>query len=256
MEERRKSRVGLDDLLRARDAARAGTAPAAISVPRERFRLRLLFKTPHSATPEFDQDWARVRGSATDAKKRTEELELRHERNQCIRELLQKGRSVFYQSTGNSMWPLVQSNDACLFYPIQAVTAEDDPGAEGSIAKEASVIEVGDIVFCKVQPGDTYFAHIVLSIEEGVAGRMGTTYRIGNICEHVNGTCQRQNICGILKDVFAWKAKAWQPRPHPKTVFYQVRDLIAITRWNSHAEALCIPQSWLRPAGSWQAATA
>ena len=73
------------------------------------------------------------------------------------------GRSVFYKSSGNSMWPLVQSDDACTFHPIQAVTAMD--GRHG-VQKEASEIGVGDIVFCQVQRSQQYYAHIVLMIEE------------------------------------------------------------------------------------------
>ena len=84
------------------------------------------------------------------------ELSLRDQRNMMIRESLDAGRSVFYTSSGKSMWPLVQSNDACLFHPIQAVTAEDGVHA---IQKKASEIGVGDIVFCQVQPSQQYYAH-------------------------------------------------------------------------------------------------
>ena len=41
-----------------------------------------------------------------------------------IREDFEAGLAVFYRSTGSSMWPLVQSHDACTFHPIQAVTAD------------------------------------------------------------------------------------------------------------------------------------
>ena len=45
-----------------------------------------------------------------------------------IREDFEAGLAVFYRSTGSVMWPLVQSHDACIFHPIQAVTAEDGIG--------------------------------------------------------------------------------------------------------------------------------
>ena len=44
-----------------------------------------------------------------------------------ILEDLEAGLAVFYKSTVNSMWPLVQSHDAhdaCTSHPLHAVTAE------------------------------------------------------------------------------------------------------------------------------------
>ena len=41
-----------------------------------------------------------------------------------ILEDLEAGLAVFYRSTGTTMWPLVQSHDACTSHPINAVTAE------------------------------------------------------------------------------------------------------------------------------------
>ena len=113
----------------------------------------------HEAAPSFHEDWTRVDGSGLDPEKWEQELRLRDTRNRLIREYLTDGRSVWYKSTGSSMWPLVQSNDACTFHPIQAVTAMD--GSHG-VRKEASEIGVGDIVFCQVQRSQQYYAHIVL----------------------------------------------------------------------------------------------
>ena len=47
-----------------------------------------------------------------------------------IREYLIEDRSVFYMSSGDSMWPLIQSDDACTFHPTQVVTAEDGIGLQ------------------------------------------------------------------------------------------------------------------------------
>ena len=58
---------------------------------------------------------------------------------------------------------MVQSNDACTFHPIQAVT---DMDGRHAVTKEATDIDVGDIVFCQVQRSQQYYAHIVLSIEQ------------------------------------------------------------------------------------------
>ena len=78
------------------------------------------------------------------------------------------------------MWPLVQSGDACTFHPIQAVTAD------GSLQKDASVIEVGDIVFCSVQPHGSYYAHIVIEIQHDRL-EPEPKYWIGNIQQRYNG---------------------------------------------------------------------
>ena len=160
------------------------------------------------------------------------ELSLRDQRNMMIRESLDAGRSVFYTSSGKSMWPLVQSNDACLFHPIQAVTAEDGVHA---IQKEASEICVGDIVFCKVQPSQQYYAHIVLSVEE----HLGPKYWIGNIERNKNGWCLRQHIFGILVDVQERGDGQYHSRPLPKTVFAEVQPLVGEQRWNSKAAKIC-----------------
>ena len=119
----------------------------------------LVVDGPHEAQPSFEQDWTLVEGSRAEADKWELELRLRDARNRMMREYLSAGRTVFYKSSGNSMRPLVQANDACLFHPIQAVTAEQ---GVHSIEKAASEIHVGDVVFCQVQISQQYYAHIVL----------------------------------------------------------------------------------------------
>jgi len=127
-----------------------------------------------------------VEGSRNDPLKKELELRLRDARNRLIREYLTEGRSAFYVSSGNSMWPLVQSDDACNVYPIQAVTAKDCIHA---VQKEASDICKGDIVFCQVQPSQQYFAHIVLDVEESWYHNE-PKYWIGNIQRYCNGRLQ------------------------------------------------------------------
>ena len=165
------------------------------------------------------------------------ELSLRDQRNMMIREALDAGRSVFYTSSGKSMWPLVQSNDACLFHPIQAVTAEDGVHA---IQKEASEICVGDIVFCKVQRSQQYYAHIVLYIDPCYY-ESEPRYWIGNIELRYNGWCRRKHIFGILVDVQQWWGgdRQYHSRPLPKTVFAEVQPLVGEQRWNSKAANIC-----------------
>ena len=124
-------------------------------------------------------------GSNTDPEKWEKEQRLRYERNKMIHEYLVDSRPVFYISSGNSMWPLVQSNDGCTFHPIQAVR---DMVGEHAVHKEASEIGVGDIVFCQVQPSQHYYAHFVLSIEQDYYANE-EKYWIGNIQEKRNGWC-------------------------------------------------------------------
>ena len=151
------------------------------------------------------------------------------------------GRSVFYKSTGSSMWPLVQSEDACTFHPIQAVTAKD---GVHSIQKEASEIGVGDIVFCEVQRSKQYYAHIILV--KDYWGRWGgyrnePKYWIGNIKGRINGWCHREHIFGVLVEVQVWSDGQYYSRPHPKKLFAEVAALVKDDRWNSTAAKLCQP---------------
>ena len=69
-----------------------------------------------------------------------------------------------------------------------------------SVCKEASEIEVGDIVFCQVQRSQLFYAHIVLAIEDDVWLQQ-PKYWIGNIQQNYNGWCHREHIFGILVEV-------------------------------------------------------
>ena len=196
-----------------------------------------LLSAPHEAVPAFSEDWTRVPGSHNDPDLKAAEVMLRDRRNKLLREILAEGRPVFYQSTGN-MWPLVQSNDSCFYRPIQDVTAEDGFHA---FHKDASRIEVGDIVFCLVQDTQEYFAHIVLRIQDNRRLQQ-LVYRIGNIEGRINGYCFRKHIFGILARVKVWRGQQWHPRPHPKTVFARVHALVQNDRWSAEAARLCEPQ--------------
>ena len=160
-------------------------------------------------------------GSNTDPEKWEKEQRLRYERNKMIHEYLVDSRPVFYISSGNSMWPLVQSNDGCTFHPIQAVR---DMVGEHAVHKEASEIGVGDIVFCQVQPSQHYYAHFVLSIEQDYYANE-EKYWIGNIQGKRNGWCYREHIYGILVEVQVRYKGYLYSRPHPKSIYEKVRDL-------------------------------
>ena len=193
----------------------------------------VVLETPYDADPQYHQDWTIVKGSNYDPEAWAREKQLREQRNILIRESLTNDKSVFYKSSGNSMWPLVQSGDACWFHPIQAVTAKD-----ASIHKEASEIDVGDIVFCQVQPSQHHYAHIVLSVEDH---HQEPKYWIGNIERHKNGWCLRKHIFGILVNVQQWWGgdRQYHSRPLPKTVFAEVLPLVGEQRWNSKAAKIC-----------------
>ena len=133
----------------------------------------MMLRGPHEAVPLFHTDWTQAEGPHDDPDRWARELSLRDSRNMWLREFLELGRKVFYTSSGNSLWPLVQSGDGCVFHPIQAVPAE--MGVHG-FQKEESPLGVGDIVFCQVQPSCCYYAHIVLA---ETADDQGTWYVIG-----------------------------------------------------------------------------
>ena len=198
-------------------------------------RVPVILEGPHEAAPSFHEDWTIVPGSSWDAEKREQELRLRDARNRLIREYLTEGRAVFYRSSGDSMWPLVQSDDAITLHPIQAVTARDGIHA---IQKEASEIGVGDVVFCIVQHSRQYYAHIVLDVEWSYYHRE-SKYWIGNIRGHYNGWCLREHIFGILVDVQKWHDGQYYSRPHPKTMFAEVKLLVKENRWCHRASRLC-----------------
>ena len=130
------------------------------------------------------------------------------------------------------MWPLVQSNDACTFHPIRAVTALE----KREVTKKASEIDVGDIVFCRVQTSKQYYAHIVIEIS-----RRGNKekYWIGNIKQHSNGWCYKEHIYGILVAAEVRYGSYLYSRPQPKSIYKEVLDLVKDDRWSKAADRLC-----------------
>ena len=196
----------------------------------------LVLQSPHEANHLFHEDWTRVPGSSRDPELWEKERRLRDSRNRLIWEYLVDGRSVFFRSTGNSMWPLVQSDDGIWLYPIQAVTADGGMPFQ----KEASEIGVGYIVFCQVQRSQQYYAHIVLEIERDYYAQE-SKYWIGNIEHKINGWCFREHIFGILVEVLVWRKGQYYNRPLPKDVFEQVQRLVKDDRWSTCANSLCEP---------------
>ena len=102
-----------------------GAAAAAVMMSFPIRRVPVMLHGPHEAAPPYHEDWTLIPGSDRDPDKKELEIKLRHRRNMMLREDLEKLEPVFYRSSGNSMWPLVQSDDACTFHPIEEVTEED-----------------------------------------------------------------------------------------------------------------------------------
>ena len=198
----------------------------------------LVLGSPDEAPAKYHEDWTLVPGAAHDAEAFMKELRLRAERNRLLKDHLLAGMSVWFKSSGDSMWPLVRSGDAILLHPIKAVTA--DAGQEG-LVKEASEIGVGDIVFCELQRSQMFLTHIVLQVQ-GDRHADEWKYWIGNIKNHYNGYCFREHIYGILIEVQEDRANHYYARPFPKDVFQQVHALVQESRWSKDAGRLCEPQ--------------
>ena len=146
----------------------------------------------HEIYPGEDPDQTRI-----NTKSKEEEFVLRDIRNHLIKEKLQLCESVQYRSTGWSMYPLIHSEDTCVFEPVC-----------GDPQLDQLPVEVDDCVFCEVQPSGRFYAHKILSIEyvpttkpQGVFGPYYRRYQIGNMNRHVNGWCLKEHIYGRLVEV-------------------------------------------------------
>ena len=107
--------------------------------------------------------------------------------------------------------------------------------------KAESKIEVGDIVFCIVQPRGAYYAHIVLRIETDNHADENK-YWVGNIHEYMNGFCYKEHIYGILVDVTVTYEGRMYSRPLPNTLFSYVQLLVSKDKWSTEAESMCAPR--------------
>ena len=117
-----------------------------------------------------------------------------------LKEKLQAGKSGQFRSSGWSLWPRVHSGDCCIYEPIVDIDK----------------IKPGDIVFCEVQPGNRFYAHLVLTIDwenkspaasASAAGARSIPPRrrfwIGNQSGRSNGYCYDPHIYGRLVEVIA-----------------------------------------------------
>ena len=132
-----------------------------------------VFNWAHEITPDADVDWKRC---PEDWEK---ELRLRQARNEMIKEELLAGNPVLYRSSGWSLYPRVCSNDLCTYEPV---TSADE-------------VNIEDIVFCQVQPGDRFYAHLVSHkwFEDDECW-----FTISNLKGRSNGWCSIKHIYGRL----------------------------------------------------------
>ena len=201
----------------------------------------LVFSTPHEASQPFHDDWTLVPKSWKDPAARQKEYKLRDDRNRMICEKLTEGGPAFYPSSGNSMWPMLQSHDHCLFHPIQEVRM--GPRSPHLIDKPESTIEVGDVVFCRVRPTHQFYAHFV-RWQDWDRDRKEHRYWIGGLSVRgndrpFNGHCYREDIFGILINVYVNKNGAYHRRPHPRTNYNRILPKLLFDEWCKQAEKMC-----------------
>lgn len=120
-------------------AADSGTASGP-EFPKPARPVPAVLEGRHEWThPENDVDWTLAPGDWA------LEQRLRAQRNKLIKDQLSSGKNVMYRSSGNSLVPLVYSNDCTTYQPV----------------KSADEVNVGDIVFCQVFPSEFFYAHVV-----------------------------------------------------------------------------------------------
>jgi hypothetical protein len=139
-----------------------------------------VMESRHETRPEHDVDWTLC------PEDWGKELRLRKCRNEMIKGKLLAGRSVCYRSSGWSLYPRVYSNDLTTYEPVTS----------------AYQVQVDDIVFCEVQPGDRFYAHLVKR-KEWVwteAGGGEWYFTISNAQGRENGWCHIEHIYGRLAE--------------------------------------------------------
>ncbi len=140
----------------------------------------------HEVRPELDVDWTLC------PEDWNTELRLRKVRTEMVKEKLLAGKSVCFRSSGNSLWPRVHSNDLVTYTPVT----------------KPEEVQVDDIVFCEVQPGDRFFAHVVKRKEWWDWRECGNTpeqggewfFTISNIRGRCNGWCAMKHIYGRMTE--------------------------------------------------------
>ena len=229
------------DFRRYKRIAQMPPEEAAALPPKPTRMVPLVLSSPHEASQSLHKDWTIVHNSWKDPVAREKEYRLRDDRNNMIWEKLVQGGPAFYPSSGNSMWPMLQSHDHCLFHPIQEVRM--GPRSPHLIDKPESTIEVGDVVFCRVRPTHQFYAHFV-RWQDWDRDRKEHRYWIGGLSVRgndrpFNGHCYREDIFGILINVYVNKNGAYHRRPHPRTNYNRILPKLLFDEWCKQAEKMC-----------------
>ena len=156
-------------------------APLAVIPPQPVRPTPVVVYGPHEVRPEQDVDQTLSWDWTIQARRR-------EERNVKLKQLLQSGQPVAYRSNGRSLEPRVFSGDRCSYEPVTS----------------AEQVSVDDVVFCEVQEGDRFYAHLVASKEWHE--RDGLYYFwISNLkgpsTGVMNGWCNISHIYGRLYNV-------------------------------------------------------
>ena len=106
------------------------------------------------------------------------------------------------------------------------------------MTKEGSTVNIGDIVFCSVQPQHQYYAHIVLEMQ-WCHYTDQDKYWIGNIKKSYNGWVFKEHIFGILVAVQRECDGRYYHRPHPKMFYHVVQPMVKADP--DRAKELCEP---------------
>ena len=140
----------------------------------------------HEVNPggELDYDWTLCSDWGR-------ELRLREIRNHIIKDKLEMGSTVAFRQSGWSCYPKISSNDLCFYEPVH-----HDPAN----------IDVDDIVFCEVEPGRHFYAHVVKYVSwqwYEKYSRHEWCYTISNLQGRENGWCFIDQVYGKLFKVMA-----------------------------------------------------
>ena len=153
----------------------AGAAPPHAPMPTR--RPPVIIFGGHEVHPSLETDWTLGTGDFD------VEKALRQHRNVLVMNMLKSGRSAQFRSSGNSLWPMVKSGDVTIYEPVV----------------DHSLLKVGEVVFCRVQTSNYFYAHMIHNIGtwDGV-----TYWDIGNANNppHINGWCYAEHIFGRLME--------------------------------------------------------
>ena len=133
----------------------------------------------HEVRPEQDVDQTFHPNWHTEQRRR-------EERNIELKRMLLAGTTVAYRSSGRSLEPRVMDGSRCTYEPVTSVDQ----------------VLTNDIVFCEVQYGDRFYAHLVKSKDWHPLDNC-FYFWISNLRGKTKGWCHIKHIYGKLINVEA-----------------------------------------------------